>query len=107
MTHGVEMLDELDELGEQAHAKTSGTATCLVPDLVLIEPQVRIARCLANVQPPSPMSPHIVKQNDVHGMPGVRVSDGSRPQRRAARTAFGIHSGSSMAPKRTSSVLGR
>src|SRR4051794_21558819 len=40
--------------------QTFGAAARLVPGLVLIETPVRIARCLANVQPPSPMSPHIM-----------------------------------------------
>ena len=70
-----------DEIREQTHAKSSSTATGLVPGLVLIETPVRIARCLADVQPPWLMSPGIMQQNDVHGMPSASLADRDRPQR--------------------------
>ena len=78
LAHGVHVLDKF---WEETHAKASDAATRLVPGLVLIEPPVRIARCLANIQPPWLSPPHIVQQNDVNGVPGASVADRDRPQR--------------------------
>lgn len=54
-----------DEFGKQAHAVVPHGLARLVPGLVLIEPPIGIARCLANIKTPSPSPRRIVEQHEI------------------------------------------